>query len=110
MPKSTLLQGEDSWWMYGTYYLEHAEGNDSLFRRKASLLCVRVLGSMQSKMKFLRPLLKSESEQLPESLYTEQPRFIFNAFKGGNPNHVLFHSLQKAQKQTKALLRERIIC
>ncbi len=103
LPKSTLLQGEDSWWMYGTYYLEHAGGNDSLFRRKASSVRPGFgFNAIQDEIS----TLKSKSEQLPESLYTDQPRFIFNAFKGGDPNHALFHSLQKAQKQTKALLKE----
>jgi len=101
LPKSGLLQGENSQWMYGTYYLEYAGGTDSFFRYASGLTYPSFgFNTMQGEIL----ALQSKIEYLPEAL-EEQPRFIFAAFKGGDSNHSLFHALQKAQARTKSLLK-----
>ncbi len=101
LSKSALLRGENSQWMYGTYYLEYAGGNDSFFRQATSPARPSFgFSTMQGEI----VALESKIERLPAALQ-EAPRFIFNAFKGGASNRSLFHALQKAQTRSKSLLR-----
>jgi len=99
LPKSALLQEENSWSM-GMYYLEYAGGNDSLFRQSASLVRPGFgFNTVQDEI----ITLQSKAEELPEVLQ-DQPRFIFSAFKGGSSNRSLFQTLQKTQMRVKSLL------
>ena len=101
LSKSALLQGENSRWMYGTYYLEYVGGNDSFFRQATSPAHPSFgFSTMQEEI----VALESKIECLPATLQ-ELPRFIFGAFKGGASNRSLFHALQKAQTRSKSLLR-----
>lgn len=101
LPKSGLLQGEDSWLRYGLYYLGYAGGNDEFFRQSFSSVRPGVgFKTMQDEI----DTLESKIEELPEALY-EKPCFIFGAFKGGDSNRLLFQTLQKAQMRIKSLLR-----
>jgi peptidylprolyl isomerase len=101
LPKSALLQGENSWSMYGMYYLEYAGGNDSLFKQNASLVRPSFgFNTMQDEI----ISLQMKAEELPEALQN-QPRFIFGAFKGESANQSLFQILEKAQMRIKSLLR-----
>lgn len=100
LPKSALLQDENSWSMYGMYYLEYAGGNDSLFRQRASPVRPSFeFNTVQDEI----ITLQSKAEELPEVLQ-DQPRFIFGAFKGGCSNRFLFRTLQKTQMRVKSLL------
>ncbi len=98
-PKSALLQDENSWSMYGMYYLEYAGGIDSLFRQNSSLMSPS-LGFHTVQDEIIT--LQSKAEELPETLQ-EQPRFVFAAFRGGCSNRPLFQTLQKTQKRIKSL-------
>lgn len=101
LPKSALLQGENSWWMYGTYYLEYAGGKDSSIRQTTTPAHPSFgFSTLHDEMH----LLESKKEPLPESLHN-QPRFIFNAFRGGDSNEDLFRSLQKTQLEGRSLLQ-----
>lgn len=102
LPKSTLLQGEDSWWMYGTYYLECAGGKDSSLFRRATHSAQPSFGFNTIHDEILA--LESKKEPLPEALQS-QPRFVFSAFKGGDSNDPLFRTLQKVQLQSKKLFQ-----
>src|SRR5581483_7035197 len=66
LPKSTLLRGENSWWSYGSYYLEYAGGNDSAFRRTTCPVRPS-FGFRTINDEILA--LESKNEPLPESLY-----------------------------------------
>lgn len=101
LPKSGYLQ-TDSLWMYGMYYLEYAGGKDTFFRQTDQMLLPNSgFTTIQEEIN----ALESKMERLPERLY-QQPRFIFNAFKGNLSNQSLFHALQKAQTRSKCLLQK----
>lgn len=49
--------------------------------------------------------IEERLEPLPPCLLEDDPKFIFGAYVGGPSNEPLFATLQKAQKQTQALLQ-----
>lgn len=101
LPKSMLLQGEDSQWMYGMYYLEYAGGKDVFFKQSPGH-AIATFGFSSIQEEF--DALQSKIEPLPITLQ-EQPRFVFNAFKSDNSNRSLFRTLKKTQKRVKSLFR-----
>ena len=102
LPKSGFLQGEDSWAMYGTYYLDYAGGNDVFFGQGSrAIRPCKGFNTMQDEI----DALESKTEELPNALYDE-PRFIFGAYRGGDPNRSLFQKLQKAQMRIKSLVKD----
>lgn len=108
-PKSFLMQSKKDHSLsfltperYGSYYLEFAGGDDSLFRDPFStLLPSSGFLNMEDEMMALDAM----DDPLPSTLM-ERPAFVFGAYRGGPSNQPLFECLQQVQKQTKALLNK----
>jgi hypothetical protein len=107
-PQSIIMQREGNHSLnfltaerYGTYYLELAGGDDTLFRKCLPLLRPRSgFESIEKELLALDALY----EPLPASLW-KNPKFVFGAYKGGSPNQPLFEQLQRSQKKIKHLLK-----
>lgn len=108
-PKSFLMQSKKNHSLsfltpkrYGSYYLEFAGGDDSIFRTPFSPF---QLSSDFSNVEEELMELNAMGDPLPLSLL-ERPAFIFSAYKGSSSNQPFFERLQQVQKQTQVLLKK----
>ena len=103
--KGALLmqhKGEDQY--YGSYYLDYAGGDDSLFKEHLTIPLQPTAGFIN--VIHEQTILEAMNDPLPVSLQ-KKPGFVFGAFKGGCSNQPFFKCLQQVQTQIHSLLEKK---